>query len=856
MTEVTDPAVAPLDYADGAEATVAELLRGTDDVSSGSAALAERITSWETAYHFSPQRAGLLAPLRIGPGMRVVDVGCGSGVLTRALGETGAEVVGVEAMPDRAEAARARCRDLPGVRIVCDRVESALPAVSGCDVALLCGVLEYSDKYGDGPAALLAAVRASLAPGGVVVLAIENQLGLRYLLGGTEDHHSRSWIGLAGYPGEHRAPHTWPRGVLAGLLADAGLPAQRWLLPYPDYKLPRILLDESVFARPDAPELVDKLVREPLRGAFGGNDAAVAGRTPHRLATEQGIGALVASSFLVVAGPSAADLTRTCEPGLAWLNNDGRRPEWRRLRRLDDRLTLHTVRDGAGLPDHHTHPWLRQELVAAESLTPGRPLDAHLLDALSAKDFDQLDALVARWRAATLADARALRDDDRRHPYLPGRAGVDVLPADLLDAHPGNFIVSEDGELTRVDREWLAGDGVDAELVMLRGLLEFAREIVDNHAPHPWSPTASPADVLAGLVASAGLAERLPERWAELVAAEAELQSAVAGGSPADIAAAIESAGAVPADPPLWTVPGGLATLRAEHGRVAKAVEDARWATDRAAELTERLATVEGQLADHVAALAGQGAELAAERAASELVRDELSSALLALDEKDDRIGLAFAELTAAVRELESVRAEQAHVAGVLADTRAELAAAQAHAAAVERTWTVRAANRLWWPLRSRLRGRWDLLRAHPSVPADDVLRRLAPTDRFTRYRAAAASHRDGRLYFDVPIPAATEPDLTVSGWVTHPDLAVVAVWLLVDGAAHAMELGGHRPDVTVALRRAGVPVGEHSGVTGTVPVTEPGPVGLRVRLADGTVLERALGAVEVVEPAESADQG
>ncbi|HEY1573386.1 MAG TPA: methyltransferase domain-containing protein [Pseudonocardiaceae bacterium] len=843
MTEVTDPAVAPLDYADGAEATVAELLRDTDDVSSGSAALADRITSWETAYHFSPQRAGLLAPLRIGPGLRVVDVGCGSGVLTRALGETGADVVGIEAMPDRADAARARCRDLPNVRIVCDRVESALPAVSGCDIALLCGVLEYSDKYGDGPAALLAAVRGSLAADGVVVLAIENQLGLRYLLGGTEDHHSTSWIGLAGYPGDQRAPHTWPRGVLAGLLADAGLPAQRWLLPYPDYKLPRILLDESVFARPDAPELVDKLVREPLRGAFGGNDAAVAGRTPHRLATEQGIGALVASSFLVVAGPSPADVARTSEPGLAWLNNDGRRPEWRRLRRLDDRLTLHTVRDGTGVPDHHTHPWLRQELVAAEPLTPGRPLDAHLLDALSAKDFDQLDTLIARWRAATEADARALRDDDRRHPYLPGSPDVDVLPADLLDAHPGNFIVSADGDLTRVDREWLAGDGVDAELVMLRGLLEFAREIVDNHAPHPWSPTASPADVLAGLAAAAGLAERLPERWAELVVAEAALQAAVAGGEPAVIAAAIEAGASLSADPPLWAVPGGLATLRADHATATRAVEDARRATGRAAALTERLSTVEGRLADHVAALAD-------ERATTELVRDELATALLALDEKDDRIGLAFAELTAAVRELESVRAEHAHVAGVLADTRAELAATRAHVAAVERTWTVRAANRTWWPFWSRTRAWWDLLRAHPSAQADDVLRRLVPTDRFARYRAAAVSGRDSRLYFDVPIPSTTGPELEVSGWVAHSDMPVVAVRLLVGGAGHAMELGGHRPDVTVALRRDGVPVDEYSGVTVTVPVTEPGPVHLRVHLADGTVLERALGFVD------SADEG
>jgi hypothetical protein len=308
----------------------------------------------------------------------------------------------------------------------------------------------------------------------------------------------------------------------------------------------------------------------------------------------------------------------------------------------------------------------------------------------------------------------------------------------------------------------------------------------------------------------------------------------VAGGEPADIAAAIEQSVAVPADPPLWAVPGGLATLRAEHGAVAGAAEDVRWATTKAEEVTQRLATVEGELADHVAALADQ-------RAATELVRDELSAALLALDEKDDRIGLAFAELTAAVRQLAEARSETAHVTGVLAETRAELAAARERLAAVERTWSVRA----WWPVRARIAGRWDLLRAHPSEAADEILRRQVPTGRFARYRAAVARSRDVRLYFDVPVPAMTGPDLEVAGWVAHPDMPVSEVWLLVDGDAHPMELGGHRPDVTVALRRDGVAVGEHSGVRVTVPVTGPVQVGLRVRLADGTVLERQLGAVE-----------
>ncbi|HET8641235.1 MAG TPA: hypothetical protein VFM37_04820, partial [Pseudonocardiaceae bacterium] len=73
-----------VDYADGAEPTVLAALRAAGDVSAGSAELAAKVTSWETAYHFSPGRLGLLAPLRLRAGTRAADVGCGSGVLTRA----------------------------------------------------------------------------------------------------------------------------------------------------------------------------------------------------------------------------------------------------------------------------------------------------------------------------------------------------------------------------------------------------------------------------------------------------------------------------------------------------------------------------------------------------------------------------------------------------------------------------------------------------------------------------------------------------------------------------------------------------------------------------------------------------
>jgi len=49
------------------------------------------------------------------PGERILDLGCGDGVLTEKLAALGCEVVGADASPAQVEAARARGLDAPGL---------------------------------------------------------------------------------------------------------------------------------------------------------------------------------------------------------------------------------------------------------------------------------------------------------------------------------------------------------------------------------------------------------------------------------------------------------------------------------------------------------------------------------------------------------------------------------------------------------------------------------------------------------------------------------------------------------------------------------------------------------------------
>ena len=99
-----------LGYLDGAEDRVLEVLSQAEDRSPVSDELAAHIVDWPTRYHFSRHRANLLRPFAIGAAMRVLEIGAGTGSLSRFLGETGAEVVSLEGSPARAHATAAGCR--------------------------------------------------------------------------------------------------------------------------------------------------------------------------------------------------------------------------------------------------------------------------------------------------------------------------------------------------------------------------------------------------------------------------------------------------------------------------------------------------------------------------------------------------------------------------------------------------------------------------------------------------------------------------------------------------------------------------------------------------------------------------
>ena len=159
--------------------------------------------------HFGTDTAGI-RPLT---GRRALDVGCGAGLLCEPLARLGAVVTGVDAAAENIAAAQLHA-EAGGLAIGYRHGEIGSLALTGFDLVCSMEVIEHvADK-----AAFVAALAATLADGGLMVLSTPNRTAASKLLlvEGAEA------IGMV-----PRGTHHWSDFVtpieLHDLLADAGL---------------------------------------------------------------------------------------------------------------------------------------------------------------------------------------------------------------------------------------------------------------------------------------------------------------------------------------------------------------------------------------------------------------------------------------------------------------------------------------------------------------------------------------------------------------------------------------------------------------------------------------------------------
>ncbi|GLT20339.1 hypothetical protein GCM10007938_41230 [Vibrio zhanjiangensis] len=443
-------------YSDGLdiESRLYEIISKTQDRSVLSEELANNIVDWPTEYHFSRLRHCLLKHLPFHQANNILELGCGCGAITRFLGETGACIDSVEGTYQRARVAGARCSDLSNVNIFVDDLLK-FESNKKYDWVLLIGVLEYAPIFStraDAVSEYLEVAKRYLKPNGKLVVAIENKLGLKYFNSCSEDHVNQPFFGIENKYST-KTPVTFGRKELSSILENNGFSDLKFFYPFPDYKLPTVVVDDTAFSDCHL-KVADLLVGAKARDYSGREFRSFNESFVWPELEKNGLVEELSNSFLVV---TSADSIKNKE--IAWYYNVNRLRDFttqttfyrsdRGLRVSKRRLLNTSISDRK---QKYCHVELDEEYYLGESLQ-------HLIEQSWHKtnDFSHAIYLYVDWFKYLVSLSQGEEIGDM------------LIAGDCIDLTPFNIKVKDD-QFEFFDKEWIADNYVSLKWVLFRGL--------------------------------------------------------------------------------------------------------------------------------------------------------------------------------------------------------------------------------------------------------------------------------------------------------------------------------------------------------------------------------------------------
>jgi SAM-dependent methyltransferase len=450
------------DYSDGDEAEnyLYDVLKKTQDLSIGSEDLALAVKDWPSLYHLSPKRADLLRPLTNDlKGKRILEIGCGCGAVTRFLGEIGCSVVALEGSARRAKITAERCRDLQNVLVVCDNFQDFV-SEEQFDYVTLIGVLEYSNlfiKAANPFLQMLQKVKGFVKSEGELIVAIENKLGLKYWAGAPEDHVGKPYFGIEDKYHKGTA-ETFGRAELSQLLQGAGYAQVQYYYPFPDYKLPEVVITEAGLAHKDLDiaglliEKIDYTQNQQYRNQFS-TSLALQGLHDNGLVPD------FSNSFLIKAAIQKIATAETLH--LAYAYSTGRK------KFFSKENVFEATKEG---DIQVVRKYLYQDSPVVGVTLSNRIQDETYIKGESL--YKELLAIVARsgWTLEEVSQwAQKYYRVLKSQAY--SRNGELWLSGQYLDLTPFNILVQEDGNLVVFDQEWTSKEDLPLYYVLFRGLI-------------------------------------------------------------------------------------------------------------------------------------------------------------------------------------------------------------------------------------------------------------------------------------------------------------------------------------------------------------------------------------------------
>lgn len=248
-------------YCDGAvEDELLEIVKNHSEAEFGK--IIKERKSWPVLYHLSPLRENIVdwIPMEatcgtgneqgaeVGRKARVLEVGSGCGAITGALSRKAGSVTCVDLSKKRSLINAYRHKECSNVTIHVGNFKDIEPDLScDYDYIFLIGVFEYGISYIGGETPFedfLTILMRHLAPGGRIIIAIENKYGLKYFAGCKEDHTGAYFSGIENYV-HGGAARTFSRAGLERIFGSCGVNRFQFYYPYPDYKFMTTLYSDG-----------------------------------------------------------------------------------------------------------------------------------------------------------------------------------------------------------------------------------------------------------------------------------------------------------------------------------------------------------------------------------------------------------------------------------------------------------------------------------------------------------------------------------------------------------------------------------------------------------------------------------
>jgi 2-polyprenyl-3-methyl-5-hydroxy-6-metoxy-1,4-benzoquinol methylase len=446
-------------YSDGGdvEQYLSQVFSQARDLSSRSRELQEAIIDWPSEYHLSSDRSNLLRCYDLSFVETALEFGSGCGAISRYLGEQGISVDAIEGSGPRAELCEMRCRDLDNVTVINSNYNELKLPEKQYDLVLFVGVIEYARKFHpqvesdrEAAIAVLNQARSLLTDTGIIIVAIENRLGLKYILGHHEDHYSKRYIGIHGYP-DSAGIATYSELEWRDIIEQSGFSCCEFSYPFPDYKIPRTCLGEDYAAN-------DSNAFNHLEGIFARDYTMPARRSPTESLAWEAASAgkflgTIANSFCVAIGNNKQTVKQAMSFDFCHMPGPGRKNEYAVITRKPKNNDVVQ----------------KIPLFENENVTRGG-----VRQILDDQPYLKGSLLSTEWLRAILIYARREEFDNMLGQYYEYLEEVEKSGSPLtIDLLPINIIVDQDGRYHAFDQEWAVDVKIEKEYLLFRALLTF-----------------------------------------------------------------------------------------------------------------------------------------------------------------------------------------------------------------------------------------------------------------------------------------------------------------------------------------------------------------------------------------------